>query len=112
MAAGGITNAAGTTTLDGEWTTSASTFAAGSGDGRAGGDFEFAFHVLPGDATGEGVTNVSDLSAIRTKLLGPLSTPLGSDTDYRLDVNGSNNLTVADLSQIRAQFASALGTRP
>jgi len=112
MAAGGITNAAGTTTLDGEWTTSASTFAAGSGDGTAGGDFEFAFHVLPGDANGNGVANASDLSAIRTKLLGPLSTPLGSDADYRFDVNGSNSLSSADISQARAQLTSAFGTRP
>jgi hypothetical protein len=112
IAAGGIADAAGATTLDGEWTASASTFATGSGDGTAGGDFVFAFHVLVGDANANGVANGSDLSGIRSRLLGPLSTPLGSDADYRLDVNGSNTLTTSDLAQARAQFLSALGTRP
>ena len=98
--------------LDGEWTTSASTFVAGSGDGTAGGDFEFAFHVLPGDANGNGVANASDLGGIRSRLLSPFSTPLGSDADYRFDVNGSNSLSSADLAQARAQLTSAFGTRP
>ncbi len=112
VAAGGIADAAETTSLDGEWTASTSTFAAGSGDGTAGGDFQFAFHVLPGDANANGVANASDLSGIRSRLLGPFSTPLGSDADYRLDVNGSNSLTSGDLAQARAQFTSAFGTRP
>jgi subtilisin-like proprotein convertase family protein len=112
IAASGIADAAGATTLDGEWTASASTFAAGSGDGTAGGDFAFAFHVLPGDADANGVTNTIDLSGIRSRLLGPLSTPLGPDADYRLDVNGSNSLTTADLALTRSQFLSAFGTRP
>ena len=112
IAAGGIADAAEATTLDGEWTASASTFAAGSGDGTAGGDFVFAFHVLPGDASGNGVANASDLGSIRSRLLGPFSTPLEADADYRFDVNGSNSLTTADLAQARVQLTSAFGTRP
>ena len=53
LAAAGITDAAGAT-LDGEWTTSVSTFAAGSGDGAPGGDFVFRFNVLAGDVNRDG----------------------------------------------------------
>ncbi|HEY4311330.1 MAG TPA: choice-of-anchor tandem repeat GloVer-containing protein [Pirellulales bacterium] len=48
--------------LDGDWTTGASSYP--SGDGYEGGDFNFAFNVLPGDANGDGTVNVQDLAAI------------------------------------------------
>jgi len=110
IAAGGITNAAGTATLDGEWTTSTSTFATGSGDGVAGGTFSFFFNVLVGNVNGDTVINAGDISSIRTKLTSPLSTPLASDTDFRLDVDGSNTLTAADISRIRPELTGPLGT--
>jgi hypothetical protein len=109
IASAGITNAAGTATLDGEWTTSTSTFAAGSGDGTAGGMFNFFFNVLAGDVGGNGTINAADISTIRNKLRSALSTSLESDADYRLDINGSNNLNSVDLSQTRAELTSALG---
>jgi hypothetical protein len=111
IAADGITNAAGTTILDGDWITSVSTFAEGSGDGEAGGAFNFFFNALVGDVNGDGVMNVSDLSAVRNALTSPLNTPLAANSsNYRLDINGSNSLSSADISQTRAQLTSALGT--
>jgi hypothetical protein len=111
IAAEGITNAAGTTILDGDWITGESTFAAGSGDGEAGGTFNFFFNALVGDVNGNGSMNPTDISAIRSNLTSPFTTPLQSDSsNYRLDINGSNGLNSADLSQTRAQLTSAFGT--
>jgi hypothetical protein len=112
IAADGITNTAGTTILDGDWITGVSTFAQGSGDGEAGGTFNFFFNSLVGDLNGDGVMNVSDLSTVRNALTSPLNTPLAADSsNYRLDINGSNSLSSTDLSQTRAQLTSALGTQ-
>jgi len=105
-----ITNAAGTTILDGDWVTGESTFAAGSGDGTAGGTFIFFFNALVGDVNADGVMNVGDLSAIRSAMTSPLNTPLPVDgSSDRLDIDGSNSLTAADLSQTRAALTSAFG---
>jgi endonuclease/exonuclease/phosphatase family metal-dependent hydrolase len=109
IASAGITNAAGTAALDGEWTSSTSTFATGSGNGTAGGTFNFFFNALVGDVGGNGTTNTSDISAIRNKLKSALNTLLESDADYRLDLNGSNNLNSTDLSQLRTEMPTALG---
>ena len=112
IAADGITNTAGTTILDGDWITGVSTFAQGSGDGEAGGTFNFFFNALVGDVNGDGVMNAGDLSAIRTALTSPLNTPLAADSsNYRLDIDGLNSLNSADLSKTRAQLTSALGTQ-
>jgi hypothetical protein len=111
IAAEGIENAAGTTILDGDWVTGVSTFAEGSGDGQAGGAFNFFFNSLVGDVNANGTMNALDISAIRNDLTSPLNTPLAPDSsNYRLDINGSNGLNSADLSQTRAQLTSALGT--
>ncbi|MGB6042704.1 MAG: hypothetical protein WBF93_06060, partial [Pirellulales bacterium] len=48
--------------LDGEWTTSSSTY--GSGNGTAGGDFEFRLDVLPGDASQSGYVSTADFSRV------------------------------------------------
>ena len=111
IAAEGIENAAGTTILDGDWVTGESTFAAGSGDGEAGGTFNFFFNSLVGDVNGNGTMNPTDISTIRSSLTSPFTTALQPDSsDYRLDINGSNGLNSADLSQTRAQLTSAFGT--
>src|SRR5690606_30713675 len=44
--------------LDGEWVNTTSVYP--SGDGIAGGNFEFEFAVLPGDANRNGAVNVFD----------------------------------------------------
>jgi sulfatase modifying factor 1 len=111
IAAEGITNLDGTTILDGDWITGVSTFAQGSGDGEAGGTFNFFFNSLVGDVNGDGIMNAGDLSAIRSALTSPLNTPLALDSsNYRLDIDGLNSLNSADLSKTRAQLTSALGT--
>jgi hypothetical protein len=112
IAAEGIENADGTTILDGDWVTGESTFAAGSGDGEAGGAFEFLFNALVGDVNADGVMNTIDISTIRSSLTSPFTTPLAADSsDYRLDINASNGLNSTDLSQTRSELTSAFGTR-
>ena len=54
--------------LDGEWTNSTSVYP--SGNGTAGGDFDFAFNVLPGDANGDGIVNSQDLASPESGFLG------------------------------------------
>jgi autotransporter-associated beta strand protein/T5SS/PEP-CTERM-associated repeat protein len=112
IAGEGITNTDGTAILDGDWITSVSTFAEGSGDGQPGGAFNFFFNSLVGDVNGDGVMNAGDLSSIRSALTSPLNTPLAADSsNYRLDIDGLNSLNSADLSKTRAQLTSALGTQ-
>ncbi|MCX7429097.1 MAG: hypothetical protein NTW96_26165 [Planctomycetia bacterium] len=77
--------------LDGEWTNSSNTY--NSGNGTAGGDFEFRFNVLPGDA------NASASVTIIDPMLGNLKKgKVPGDAGYgiRYDVDGSAEITTAD----------------
>jgi len=62
VAAAAVTDHAGNE-LDGEWTTGDT---GNSGDGTPGGDFEFRFNVLPGDANRNGVANALDSNIVRS----------------------------------------------
>jgi hypothetical protein len=77
--------------LDGEWTNNASTFA--SGNGSAGGDFEFLLNILPADANGSGSVTYADYVAIRSKE-GKSTTSTGYNFKY--DVDGSGQIETAD----------------
>lgn len=80
--------------LDGEWTNDAS---AASGDGEPGGEFVFAFNVLPGDVNQDGIVNLFDLIAIRNSqgatASGETYSPL-----HDIDASGAINLTDVLLS--------------
>jgi hypothetical protein len=74
--------------LDGEWTTGQTK---PSGDGAAGGRFEFFFNVLPGDADGSGQVTSSDAFFIFE------SSSLATTADLaRKDVDGSGQITSSD----------------
>jgi hypothetical protein len=77
--------------LDGEWVNNSSTFA--SGNGTAGGDFEFNFNVLPTDVNNTGSITYYDYLYIRA-LEGKSST----DSGYiaARDINGSGLIDSAD----------------
>ena len=83
LASAKVSDAAGAA-LDGDWTTSVSTFAAGSGNGAPGGDFNFRFNVLPGDSNADGSISSSDLQQLKQRL-GTVT----NATDYRDDTNAS-----------------------
>jgi hypothetical protein len=109
IASTGITDAAGTTVLDGDWTTSTSTFATGSGNGTAGGMFNFAFNVLVGDVSGNGIANSSDVANMRAQILTALGTAPTAST-FRFDLNGNNSINTSDVSQLRGVLTTTLGT--
>lgn len=89
--------------LDGEWTTGATTYAA-SGNGQAGGDLNFRFNVLAGDANGDGATNVSDVIYLRSRLGRPLD-----ETSWRYDLNASGGINVSDVLSLRSWLGISLG---
>ena len=93
--------------LDGEWTNPTSTTAVGtstypSGNGVAGGDFDFRFNVLPGDATQDGVVGPADLSRLLTNY---------GKTDVTWshgDFTGDGIVGPADLSQLLTNYGQSL----
>jgi hypothetical protein len=89
--------------LDGEWTTGASEFP--SGDGARGGDFRFAFNILPGDVDGNGATNLDDLHLARRQVFSDLS---AASFDPRADVDGNGLTNIVDLIAIRNGQTTAL----
>ncbi|HEY5313892.1 MAG TPA: hypothetical protein VIK18_15290, partial [Pirellulales bacterium] len=91
--------------LDGAWTTSVSTFAAGSGNGTPGGDFNFYFDVLPGDANNSG--SVTNGDVLLTKLqVGAVS----NSSNYQLDVNASGSITNGDVLLEKLQVGSNINS--
>jgi hypothetical protein len=96
----GVTDASGNP-LDGEWAGGgADTYP--SGDGSAGGDFRFQINVMPGDATGDGSTDVSDLAVLATHFNGG---PLGPRHG---DFNGDTRVDVSDLAILATHFNKSL----
>ena len=95
--------------LDGEWTANSSTFAAGSGDGVAGGGFAFKFTVLVGDASTSAAGTVStvDQNYVRQRIG---NTPTAAT--FRADVNGSNLINSIDLNLLKNKLGASLGQFP
>ncbi len=99
--AGGVT--AGGALLDGEWTTSSSTL---SGNGTAGGDFNFRLNVVPGDANRGLTTTSADVIQVRN---AQGTTPAGGGLyTYYKDLNGSASITSADVIQARNNQGNSL----
>jgi hypothetical protein len=71
--------------LDGEWTNGSSTY--DSGNGTAGGDFEFRFNVLPGDVNASNGVNMGDALLVASQI-GKSAGDSGYNIRYDLDGNG------------------------
>ena len=109
--AGGAAGAGGL--LDGEWSNGAGAFP--SGDGSAGGDFEFRLNVLPGDVDRNGRVDALDLYQVRQRLLTS-TTNAGAGT-YRYgvfhDVTGDGRIDSLDLLTVRrGQYQSLPSGEP
>ena len=87
--------------LDGEWTNSVSVYP--SGNGSAGGDFNFAFNVLPGDPNGDGIVNSQDLALVSSGWLG--AGPTG-------DVNADGIVNAQDLALLSSNWLATLTPGP
>ena len=70
--------------LDGEWTNSSSVV---SGNGTAGGDFEFRLNVQPADVDNSGSVTLFDHTTMLTKL-GLSTADSGYSMKYDIDGNG------------------------
>ena len=85
------------TALDGEWTNATSVYP--SGNGSAGGDFNFAFNVLPGDVNQDGIINVQDLALVSSGWLS--AGPAG-------DVNADGIVNSQDLAFLSSNWLATL----
>ncbi len=92
-------------TLDGEWTDEVSTYT--SGNGTAGGDFEFSFNVLEGDAVASNLVDYFDY--IYTRLAEGLGT---EDPGYShfYDIDGSGAIEQADWQEVLNHLWATLPT--
>ena len=91
--------------LDGEWTNNVSTYA--SGNGFAGGDFEFLLNVLPGDVNSTG--QVTNLDYVLTRSQeGKTTTSTGYNPKY--DVDGSGVIEVSDWQFVQGKLGNTLPT--
>ena len=102
-----VTNGSGTA-LDGDWTNpgglgAASTFP--SGNGTAGGNFNFRFNVVPGDVNGDSVVTGADGTAVRLNL--GQSTGSGGYSPNQ-DVDGDGSITTNDMSDVRTALLNRL----
>ncbi len=84
-----ITDAAGNL-LDGEWSNGSSTT---SGNGTAGGRFDFRLDVLPGDINNNGGVNTADLF----DGYDMVGTVVGNVSQAYFDVNGNGGVNTGDL---------------
>jgi len=91
--------------LDGEWTNNVDTFA--SGDGSAGGDFEFLFNVLPGDVNASGQVTYLDYIYVRQQE-GKSTVSPGYNAKY--DVDGSGLIDATDWQDVLARAWQSLPT--
>lgn len=80
--------------LDGEWTNGVSAYP--SGNGLAGGDFNFTFNVLPGDIAQVNIVNVQSIAVITA---GWLRTGYQSG-----DINGDGIVNSQDLAVVAANW--------
>lgn len=89
--------------LDGDWTHTADTFP--SGDGASGGDFEFRFHVVPGDVDNSGGVVFAEVAQMRLKIG---RTTAATDYNVRQDVDGSGGITFSEVAQSRLRVGSSI----
>ena len=89
--------------LDGEWTTSSSTY--NSGNGTAGGDFEFRFNVLPGDGYTSNGVNILDPMMANTQR-GKDAGDAGYIAQY--DVDGDATITQTDCDAMFSYLGDGL----
>ncbi len=102
--AGAVTDTRGAG-IDGEWTNGTSTFSTGDGNGLAGGNFNFLFNAVPGDADQTSLVNANDVSKVRLKL--GLSTSSTAYIPY-YDVDGNGLLNANDSNAVRGKLGNAL----
>jgi len=88
--------------FDGEWTVANSR---SSGDGAAGGDFNFRFNVLPGDFDGNNGVTITEVLQARNRA-GKGTGSVGYA--FREDIDGNGNITITEVLQSRNRTATSI----
>lgn len=90
------------TVLDGEWTNNSST---ASGNGTAGGDFEFNFNVLPSD-----VNNTANITSYDYVYIRQLEGKTTADNGYiaRRDIDGNGVINSSDWQKALDRMSQTL----
>ncbi|HET6246261.1 MAG TPA: choice-of-anchor tandem repeat GloVer-containing protein [Tepidisphaeraceae bacterium] len=97
-----VTDASGNA-LDGEFTNGASSFP--SGNGAAGGDFNFNVNILPGDVDGNGSVSIVDTIATRNR---QFTAPGSANYLPAFDVDGNGSISIIDTIDVRNRQFTAL----
>jgi hypothetical protein len=111
-----VLSAAGIAGLDGEWVNPATATPAGdtypSGDGTAGGDFDFRINVLRGDATGEGRVDAIDLADVKRRLGRRPGDGVTGGGAYSIfaDMNPDAFINALDLAAVKQRLGNRLPT--
>ena len=111
-----VLNAAGVNNLDGEWTNPATIGTAGdtypSGNGTAGGDFNFRLNVLRGDATGDGQVNALDLADVKRRLNRRPNDGVTGAGAYSVfaDITMDGQINALDLAAVKQRLNNRLPT--
>jgi hypothetical protein len=87
--------------LDGEWANNSDTFP--SGDGVAGGDFQFNFKVMPGDVNQNAAVETLDVNTVNSKV-GQTTT--SANYSAFADVDGSGWIQSADAQIVQSKLWS------
>ena len=91
--------------LDGEWTDEVSSFASGNGD--AGGAFNFRLNVLPGDVGQSDLVNRNDMVTVRNGQFQTVQPLTDGYLEFN-DVNGTGVVNIADVILTRNQMGTSL----
>jgi hypothetical protein len=88
--------------LDGEWADGTDAYP--SGDGTAGGDFNFRINIRRGDANQDGSVNARDLGQVKAKLNSSATNPGSGATGYSVfaDLNADGSINALDLGIAKA----------
>ena len=113
-----VLSAAGVTGLDGEWVNPSTTTPAGdsfpSGDGTAGGDFNFRINVLRGDSNGDSVVNALDVADVKKRLTRRPGDGVTGSNAYSIfaDLNADGVINAVDIAAVKGRIGTRINTLP
>ena len=106
------------TGLDGEWVNPSTATPAGdtypSGDGTAGGDFNFRINVLRGDTNGDQQVNALDVADVKKRLLRRPGDGVTGSNAYSIfaDLNTDGVINALDVASVKGRLNTRISTLP
>jgi hypothetical protein len=111
-----VLGGAGVTGLDGEWVNPSTATPAGdtypSGDGTAGGDFNFRINVLRGDTNGDQQVNALDVADVKKRLLRRPGDGVTGSNAYSIfaDLNTDGVINALDVAAVKGRLNTRINT--